>query len=497
MEPPGRSSKRRRSDSGELEAGESSPVAAEATEVPNPHPATPPSPSSPPSDEGGGGGGGVDHISGLPDAILGEIIALLSTRDAARVQTLASRWRHIWRAAPLNLDSRELLDADEALAGAVSRILADHPGPGLRFCIPSHIVRDRPAAVDAWLRSPALDSLQELDFCLDRSCWSRRELPASTFRFAATLRVATFSELDLLDAKVEALHFPQLTHLALQDVSMAKGSLHTMISSSSCPVLECLLLDNCYGCRRLRISSNSLRSIAVGVDMHIGKPRLKEVTIVNAPCLERFLHIKIDEPVNVSVIVAPKLETLGCLNDEIDSSRLVFGTTVLQGFLVVSLTTVVRSVKILALKSLYIKLDTVIGLMKCFPCLEKLYIKSCITGRAANRWRRKHRDFIKCSDIHLKTIVLEQYRGIRSQVNFASFFLLNARELELMTLELESQDYSEEFVAEQHGMLQMEKRASRGARLHFTGKGCQRFLMHVKHIRDLSITDPFECRCYN
>jgi hypothetical protein len=66
-----------------------------------------------------------------------------------------------------------------------------------------------------------------------------------------------------------------------------------------------------------------------------------------------------------------------------------------------------------------------------------------------------------------------------------------------MTLELESQDYSEEFVAEQHGMLQMEKRASRGARLHFTGKGCQRFLMHVKHIRDLSITDPFECRCYN
>ncbi|RLN34643.1 hypothetical protein C2845_PM03G25350 [Panicum miliaceum] len=490
MEPPGRSSKRRRSDSREPEAGESPSGATEATEVPNPHPATPSSPSSPPSDEGG-----VDYISGLPDAILGEIIALLSTRDAARVQTLASRWRHIWRAAPLNLDSSELPDADEALAGAVSRILADHPGPGLRFCIPSHIVCDRPATVDAWLLSPALDGLQELDFCLSQYNMSRREQPPSTFRFAATLRVATFSQLDLLDAKVEALHFPQLTHLALQEVSMSKGSLRTMISSSSCPVLECLLLDNCYGCRRLRISSNSLRSIAVGVDMDIGKPRLKEVTIVNAPCLERFLHIKIDEPVNVSVIVAPKLETLGCLNDEIDASRLVFGTTVLQGFLDVSLTMVVCSVKILALKSLYIKLDTVIGLMKCFPCLEKLYIKSCISGRPTNRWRRKHRDFINCSDIRLKTIVLEQYQGIRSQVNFASFFLLNARELELMTLAVEREDYNEEFFAEQRGMLKMEKRASRGARLHFTENGCQRFLMHIDHVRDLSITDPFECRC--
>ena len=71
--------------------------------------------------------------------------------------------------------------------------------------------------------------------------------------------------------------------------------------------------------------------------------------------------------------------------------------------------------------------------------------------------------------------MLVQYQGIRSQVNFASFFLLNARELELMTLEVESKDYNEEFIAEQHEMLQMEKKASRGARLHFTTNGCQHF----------------------
>jgi len=103
-----------------------------------------------------------------------------------------------------------------------------------------------------------------------------------------------------------------------------------MISSSTCPVLECLLLEDCYGCRRLRVTSNSLRSIAVSAQCHAGKPRLKEVILVNAPSLERFLYISINEAINVSVIIAPKLETLGCLDDELDSSRLVFGTTVLQ-----------------------------------------------------------------------------------------------------------------------------------------------------------------------
>jgi hypothetical protein len=110
-----------------------------------------------------------------------------------------------------------------------------------------------------------------------------------------------------------------------------------------------------------------------------------------------------------------------------------------------------------------------------------------------NRWRHKHRDFIKSFDIRLKTIMLKQYRGTRSQVNFASFFLLNARELESMRLKVEFRYYNEAFFTKQHGMLQMEKRASRGARLHFK-KICTRHV-HVNHVYDLSIADPFECRC--
>ncbi|KAF8731655.1 hypothetical protein HU200_015583 [Digitaria exilis] len=41
--------------------------------------------------------------------------------------------------------------------------------------------------------------------------------------------------------------------------------------------------------------------------------------------------------------------------------------------------------------------------MKCFPCLEKLYMKSCQSA-SKKFWRRKHRAFIKSFDIRLRQL---------------------------------------------------------------------------------------------
>uniref|UniRef100_A0A0A8ZVT4 Uncharacterized protein n=1 Tax=Arundo donax TaxID=35708 RepID=A0A0A8ZVT4_ARUDO len=259
-----------------------------------------------------------------------------------------------------------------------------------------------------------------------------------------------------------------------------------------CPALECLLLNRNSGSCCVRINSISLRSICVGAEYY-SKLQLQELVIEDAPCLERLLYLQGHMDIHVSIFTAPKLQTLGCLTDGDNCARLLFGTTAIQGLHVASLATVVHNVKILAVNPSYINLDTVIDLMKCFPCLEKLYIQFCISGEL-NVWHHKHMLLIKCLDIRLKTIVLHHYRGIESQVKFASFFLLNAKELELLRLIVGNSDYNEAFFAEQHGMLQMEKRASRDARLHFTTNRCHHDL-HVNHVRDLSITDPFECRC--
>ncbi|KAF8728847.1 hypothetical protein HU200_018134 [Digitaria exilis] len=448
----------------------SSPEATIAKKTGSPSSQEPPPPSPPGAGEeepnGGGGGGGVDHISGLPDAMLGDIITLLPTKDGARTQALAHRWRHLWRAAPLNLDTRHLRrraglpddEEDEALAGVVTRILSAHHGPGRVFRVPAHHLHDRAAAVDAWLHSPALDSLQEIEVCHLR----RPPLdhppppPPSLFRFSATLAVATICQCQISDEQ-RIPFLPQLRQLALVRVRVSEGSLHAMISSSICPALECLFLDSCHGFRCVRINdSASLRSIGVRTD-YFGEDlrRFRKLVVEDAPRLEKLLCTHRDKGfhLEVSVMAAPKLETLGSLSNwGFNRSINVFGSTVFQG--------------------------------------------SLSKSGEKNLWRRKHRHLIKCFDIHLKTLVLEKYEGIMSHVRFASFFLLNAKELEVVRLEVEEKRCNEKFFAEQRLKLEVEGWTFRGApRVDFALNRCKCRIIHVNHVRDLAIADPFECTC--
>ncbi|VAI13588.1 unnamed protein product [Triticum turgidum subsp. durum] len=162
----------------------------------------------------------------------------------------------------------------------------------------------------------------------------------------------------------------------------------------------------------------------------------------------------------------------------------------MKGLRVDRLTTVVHTVKNLAVNMKLLSLDTIIELMRCFPCLEKMYIESESKKEKSVRGRR-HRNLTKCPNIRLKTIVFECYEGIKSDIEFASFFVLNATVLELMTLQIGARDYNEKFLAEQRRKLQLENKASRGARFHFTTDRCARGVWDVHHVRDLDLTDPF------
>ncbi|BAF21297.1 F-box/LRR-repeat protein 13 [Oryza sativa Japonica Group] len=444
------------------------------------------------------GSDGLDHISCLPEAILGEIISLLPTKDAARTQAVSRRWRPLWRSTPLNLDVDSLSTQERKRTMFVSRILASHPGPARRLSLPFFRLRDRYAKLDGWLRSPALADLQELDFSYDiEDEEALYPLPPSALRFAPTLRVVELRTCHFPNGMAPALHFPRLARLTLYRVTISEDTLHGLLSR--CSALESLLLVGNFGIRRLRINSPFLRSLGFSASSWEGyrDANFQEVVIEDAPCLERLMPLYPNHgPATIRVIAAPKLEVLGVLSDGI--SQLHLGTTFFQKMIAVNLTTSIRTVKVLVLDSNGPNLDVVVDFLKCFPCLERLYVVSRPHKVIKNIRSYDPLHPIECMELHLRKVVIRYYEGKRPDVDFAKFFVLNAKVLREMDF-CSPSNRNLKWQDNQHRRLSLENKASQVAQFTFkTTSRTRNELTRNRHTHELSMSDPFDfssCLC--
>ncbi|TVU11805.1 hypothetical protein EJB05_45409 [Eragrostis curvula] len=299
---------------------------------------------------------------------------------------------------------------------------------------------------EKWLGSAALNNLQELELGHGEVWYFENpvvSLPPSAFRFSATLRVATITKC-VLDAMVETVQFPQLRQLELVDVKISGDSLHKMIAG--CPVLESLQLKKIYGFSTIRISSHSLICFSFHISGYENDS--KKLIVEDAPLLERLLQLETCRFLHVSIISAPKLETLGCLTDRDLNSELVLGTTVIQKLCAVSFMTGICCVK----------------------------MSSVFGGKYV--WRCNQLNQVKCLDSSLTTVVFKDYRGLKPHVKFATFFILNAKRLEVMRFEARGLKFydNKKFIAEQRKLHQLfEKRASRAAAPASTPRSPQNF----------------------
>lgn len=109
-------------------------------------------------------------------------------------------------------------------------------------------------------------------------------------------------------------------------------------------------------------------------------------------------------------------------------------------------------------------------------------------------WCHKYQELIGTHDIRLRKIVLANYQQCKTHTDFVKFFVSKARVLESMRLELEVDNFSKAWVARQRRLLDIEKRASRGARITFASPKIligSFDLLRCDQVHDLSI-DPFE-----
>ena len=240
---------------------------------------------------------GVDRISDLPDELLCAVVSSLPAKDGARTMVLSRRWSNLWLSAPLNLDDGEFVRPRRQveylkLLLHITRILSAHRGPVRRLRLGS-ICHTSTTSGD-WLRSPALDKLEELHFRYEFMEFGPRQnrLPSSALRFSE-LRVASYGGCEFPD-DLGCVTFLKLRELTLYQLRISDSALHAMISA--CPALGSLLLVDNNGVRRVRISSPRL--VRLGISVIEARRRssvvMKELIIVNAPSMEKLLLFRID-----------------------------------------------------------------------------------------------------------------------------------------------------------------------------------------------------------
>ncbi|XP_044437378.1 putative F-box/FBD/LRR-repeat protein At5g22610 [Triticum aestivum] len=353
-----------------------------------------------------------DLISSLPDDIFEAIISLLPIKDGVRTQAVARGWRPLWRSAPLDLDATDMCSNKYKCISVVSGILCDHLGPARRFTFENiclhkskkgYIMDD--AWIERWFRSRCLDNLEELDISfrlLGNADVSRNRypLPSSVLRLAPTLVVATFGVCRFPSEIAPCLDFPLLRHLTLWSISVSEEALHVLLSA--CHVLETLFLQDIRDIDCLRVSSPTLRIIWF-IATPLGR---QELFIEDVPHLERLLFPRLDGE-TIRVHNAPKLKILGPLSPLL--SKIEIANLNLQGTITPSLSHSICTVNNLALKFAGPDLYAVLNVLRCFPCLEKLYViwDESLQAEMINMHQYEPLNPIKCLESHLKSTGVE------------------------------------------------------------------------------------------
>ncbi|KAJ0581616.1 putative F-box domain, leucine-rich repeat domain superfamily, F-box-like domain superfamily [Helianthus annuus] len=236
-----------------------------------------------------------DRMSELPDSLLVEILSRLpSTKDAIRTTTLSKRWQHLWTAVTnLNFRHPDGLFTSPDFFSFVDKTLTQRPQSKLnKLTLVTRYGNWRKSRVHNWIRYAVNCNVEDLHLMLWEP-WEpepRTGFPLDDFVFIGSC----FTHLTLAGCAFNptgAISWKNLRSLRIIYGNLDEDLIENILSGS--PVLETLVLNGCYGYRRLNITSKSVKNLVfssyLAADL-INDPL--DVIEINAP---NILSLKIED----------------------------------------------------------------------------------------------------------------------------------------------------------------------------------------------------------
>ncbi|KAJ1290886.1 hypothetical protein BS78_02G277100 [Paspalum vaginatum] len=242
----------------------------------------------------------VDHISGLPDDLLLQILACLRcARTAARTSLLSRRWRGLWRLLP-DLSFRGVF-APGALETALAQVASTELG--------LLDINDTFDHLDHWYSAAAVASLLRAAARLApvvlgvAICGDLRE-------HDVPVEVPIFHRAKSIEFSVRGLYLtpaPGGEFHMLERLSVSSCRLDTGFLLSQCPCLRVLELRDCWGPDIVMVHSTTIEELTVSP-----RGQTRGVDIV-APALNKLtMNTSMDLDFNVSFL-APMVKDLSWL----------------------------------------------------------------------------------------------------------------------------------------------------------------------------------------